>query len=301
VSIPRSLVVPSDARCRRLVTQRFDHAAITMSATGNEARGTAVIVPGFTGSKEDFLPILEPLAVAGYNVTTYDQRGQFESPDRNAPTSIDVTDPLSTLAADLLALIDTVSPNHPVHLVGHSMGGLVARAATLAQPARMASLTLLCSGPGALPEDQRPVLEVLGAALESVTLEQVWEAKVAFDQSQGIAAPPADIEEFLRRRFLANTPEALAAKARLLTSEPDRTTELAAVTAQAGVPVMVLHGVDDDAWPIEEQVAMAVTLGAEICTIDDAGHSPAVERPVETAAALVDFWNRSVSQPAGEV
>ncbi len=272
-----------------------------MASIGDEPRGTAVLVPGFTGSKEDFLAILEPLAAAGYAVTTYDQRGQFESPDRNAPTSLDVHDPLSTLAVDLLALIDTVSPDHPVHLVGHSMGGLVARAATLTQPGRMASLTLLCSGPGALPEDQRPILEVLRAALESATLEQVWEAKVALDQSQGIETPPADIQEFLRRRFLANTPEALAAKARILTTEPDRTAELAVTTARAGVPVMVLHGADDDAWPIDDQVAMGLALGAELCTIEDAGHSPAFEQPDETAAALVDFWNRSTSQPAGEV
>src|SRR4029450_14132229 len=49
--------------------------------TGGEAiRGTALLVAGYTGSKEDFAPLLAPLAEAGYRVVALDQRGQYESP-----------------------------------------------------------------------------------------------------------------------------------------------------------------------------------------------------------------------------
>ena len=49
--------------------------------TGGEAvRGTALLVAGYPGSKEDFAPLLAPLAEAGYRVVALDQRGQFESP-----------------------------------------------------------------------------------------------------------------------------------------------------------------------------------------------------------------------------
>ena len=44
-----------------------------------------MLIPGFTGSKEDFLPILEPLAAAGRTVYAVDQRGQYQSPHAAGP------------------------------------------------------------------------------------------------------------------------------------------------------------------------------------------------------------------------
>jgi pimeloyl-ACP methyl ester carboxylesterase len=35
---------------------------------------------------------------------------------------------------------------------------------------------------------------------------------------------------------------------------------------------------------------MATRLGASVAVVDGAGHSPAAQRPAETAAALIDFW-----------
>ena len=42
--------------------------------------GPRCCVPGYTGSKEDFLPVLEPLAAAGRLVVAMDLRGQYQSP-----------------------------------------------------------------------------------------------------------------------------------------------------------------------------------------------------------------------------
>ena len=39
-----------------------------------------LLVPGYTGSKEDFIAVLAPLAAAGHEVLAIDQRGQYESP-----------------------------------------------------------------------------------------------------------------------------------------------------------------------------------------------------------------------------
>ena len=50
--------------------------------TGEETNPPVLLVPGWTGSKEDFGPILEPLGEAGFWVTAIDQRGQFRSPFR---------------------------------------------------------------------------------------------------------------------------------------------------------------------------------------------------------------------------
>jgi len=66
----------------------------------------------------------------------------------------------------------------------------------------------------------------------------------------------------------------------------DRTAELAA----AGLPVLVLYGEHDDAWPPDIQAEMAGRLAARVAVIPGAAHSPAVENPAATAQALLDFW-----------
>jgi pimeloyl-ACP methyl ester carboxylesterase len=52
----------------------------------------------------------------------------------------------------------------------------------------------------------------------------------------------------------------------------------------------VLFGAEDDAWPPAEQRDMARRLGARSVAVPGAAHSPAVENPAGTAAALLDFW-----------
>src|SRR4051794_29792385 len=117
--------------------------------TGGEAvRGTALLVAGYTGSKEDFAPLLAPLADAGYRVVAIDQRGQSESPGPDDPAAYSVTE----LGLDVVAVARVLreESGEPLHLLGHSFGGLVSRAAVLAEPTLFASFTLLGSGPSQL-------------------------------------------------------------------------------------------------------------------------------------------------------
>jgi pimeloyl-ACP methyl ester carboxylesterase len=81
-----------------------------------------------------------------------------------------------------------------------------------------------------------------------------------------------------------------------MTSEPDRVTELAAT----GVPLLVAHGVADDAWTPAAQADMARRLGARHAVISGSIHSPAVENPPETLALLLDFWASVSVSPADE-
>jgi len=48
-------------------------------ALPDEQESVALLVPGYTGSKEDFMPLLRPLASAGIRAIAIDQRGQYES------------------------------------------------------------------------------------------------------------------------------------------------------------------------------------------------------------------------------
>lgn len=246
--------------------------------------GPAVLmVPGYTGSKEDFRLLLDPVAAAGLRAVAIDQRGQHESPGPDDPQAYTV----AALAQDLLALADELDP--PVHLLGHSFGGLVARAAVLRAPDRFRSLTLLSSGPAALHGPRVDVLAFLRPLLDAGGLVAVADALDAVTaQLPAEQRPdPADAA-FLRARFLRNSPVGLLAMADALTSEPDRVAELAAT----GVPVLVLYGADDDAWPPDVQAEMARRLDAEHVVLAGARHSPAVEQPAATVRALLAFWRR---------
>ena len=65
---------------------------MALDTGGEAARGTALLVAGYTGSKEDFAPLLAPLAEAGYRVVALDQRGQYESPGPDDPGAYSVTE-----------------------------------------------------------------------------------------------------------------------------------------------------------------------------------------------------------------
>lgn len=290
VSTPAFLAPPGGVRARRLSTPRGEFAALE---AGAGAGPLVLLVPGWTGSKEDYIAILAPLAEAGYHALALDQRGQYETPGTGH--AADYT--LPALAADLVAVAKhTADPDLGVHLVGHSFGGLVARSAVLGHPDLAASLTLLCSGPAAIPGDRRPLLQLMADAIPAAGLQATWQAKRAYERSLGALEVPNEIERFLERRFLSNDPVSLRAMTRHLITAPDEVDAL----ADAGVATLVAFGVTDDGWPRDLQADMARRLSARLAAIDGAGHSPAVERPAETVETLTAFW-AAVSRPASRV
>lgn len=244
-----------------------------------DPRGTVLLVPGFTGSKDDFAPLLPLLARAGWDVWAYSQRGQAESVAPSGPDAYS----LAAFAEDVLEVVDAVAGCEPVHLVGHSFGGLVARAAVIARPETFVDVTLLCSGPRGWGDGKA---ELLRAVEERGSLG-LWER----DHPDLVDIDPAELagrEAFTRRRAEQTSAENLRGIIEILWDPADRTDELQAT----GVPVLVAHGETDDAWPQAWQREMAVRLGAPYEIIPAAGHCPAEENPHATAQLLDRFWRR---------
>jgi pimeloyl-ACP methyl ester carboxylesterase len=96
--------------------------------------------------------------------------------------------------------------------------------------------------------------------------------------------------QFFTTRFLRNSPVGLQGMADAMLGEPDRVAELSAT----GVPVLVTHGIADDAWTPAAQEDMAHRLGARHVVIEGAAHSPAIENPAATLRALHGFWVSAV-------
>jgi pimeloyl-ACP methyl ester carboxylesterase len=249
------------------------------------AGAVALLVPGYTGSKEDFAPVLDRLTAAGLTVLAVDLPGQHESAGPRRERDY-YPDQLGRTVADLVA--DLVGAGDRVLLLGHSYGGLVARSAVLAG-APVAGLTLLGSGPGALPVGlRRALLDATEPVLRTEGIEAVQRLIEARD---GIAEPP-ELAALLRARFLGSAPAGLLGMATALRTEPDRVTELAAALRFRIIPSLVVFGESDDAWPVPIQLDMASRLGAEVVAVPGAGHSPNTENPGALLDAVLPIWRR---------
>ena len=306
MSTPTSLELPDGVRPTTVRTARGSFAALqAVPVSGVCERETALLVPGYTGSKEDFLAVLGQLADHGRQVVAIDMRGQFETPgaDDYSP---------SALAADIAAVIQATGTRH---LLGHSYGGLVAREALLRTRSQddIGSFTLMSSGPSALTGPRADELRGMLAALDLGLADgpgvaggalpdramlrdgiaRLWREHL---EPQAVAdGVPGPIVGFLARRMRGNDPYGLVHMARHLLTAPDRTSELARLDQ---IGMLVIYGEDDNSWSPAAQEAMARRLGARRICIPAASHSPAVEAPATTAIALTQFWDAAEAAAA---
>lgn len=265
-----------------ITTPRGTFAAIDVHPVA-EPVGTALLVPGYTGSKEDFAPIFDLLRTRGFRIVAIDQRGQYQSPGSTEAGAYSVHD----LGADVVSIAHELGT--PLHLVGHSFGGLVTRAAVLAEPAAFSSLTLMSSGPSELPHGpRRTMIESAEPHLHAFGLEKIYDSgQQALAGDPNWQPPPEPLRGFLRERFITSSAHALEFMGRTMLTEPDRVANL----KDTGVPTLVMYGRDDNAWSPESQSDMALRLGSREVIIEGALHSPAIENPTDSATALADFWD----------
>jgi len=300
VSTPTSLDLPDGVRRTTIRTTRGAFAALeAVPASGVCERETALLVPGYTGSKEDFLAILDLLADGSRRVVAIDMRGQFETPGADDPDGYRA----AALGSDILAIMHATGTRH---LVGHSYGGLIGREAVLApDDGEITSFTLMSSGPAALTgpraKEVRAMLAVLGVsdgetpdrAVLQAGIAELWRAHL---EPQAVAAGvPGHIVAFLARRMRSNDAGALVLMARHMLTTPDRTAALARLDH---IPMLVIYGENDNSWSPAAQENMARRLGARRVCIPAAVHSPAVEAPATTASALTTFWDAAEAASA---
>ena len=281
MSIPARTDLPSGFRRVRLRTRGCDIGAVCSDI--NNPAGTVLLVHGFTGSKEDFFAILEPLARRGWQVIAIDLPGHFES---------QLPQPPNYQHAEVVAAVAELCSQFgsAVHLVGHSMGGHICRAVVLDEGARVDSLTLLSSGPGRITGQPALILQAVSALLPHTPVADLWDMKRAADKAAGLPEPAPSILEFLQHRFLASSAYTLLGDARALLTEPDRTSDLEQVATDHHLSILVVYGALEDNWPPQQIQDMAHRLGLTAVEIPACGHSPAVEAPTETAGLLDEFF-----------
>jgi pimeloyl-ACP methyl ester carboxylesterase len=123
------------------VTVRGDGVELAVQERGDTGHPTALLVHGYPDTQAVWEPVAAHLA-GRFHVVTYDVRGA------GASTTPRGTEPyrFEHLMNDLRAVLDAVSPDEPVHLVGHDWGSIQSWEAVTTMADSFASFTSI-SGP----------------------------------------------------------------------------------------------------------------------------------------------------------
>jgi pimeloyl-ACP methyl ester carboxylesterase len=180
---------------------------------------------------------------------------------------------LSDMAADTVGLMDALGLDG-VHLVGASMGGMIAQTVAIEYPRRVRSLTSIMSTTGDASVG-RPTQEAMTALLSppARTREEAIERTVRIVRAIGSPGFEMDEPEIRRRTAVAfdraNDPVGVARQLVAIAASGDRTARLRSVS----IPALVLHGAADPLVDVSGGRATARAIpGAEFVAFDGMGH-----------------------------
>ncbi len=181
---------------------------------------------------------------------------------------------LRDMAADSLGVLDALGLDK-VHVVGVSMGGMIAQRLVLGAPPRVRSLTSIMSSSGArgLPQAQRRVTRALLARPANNSLQAVGDHYVKLFKIIGSPAfptPEGDMRERIQHGLeRAFNPVGTMRQMLAIVADSDRADALGRITA----PTLVLHGKADPLVPYAhgEDTARRIP-GARLVGIDGMGH-----------------------------
>lgn len=243
-----------------------------------------VLLHGFGGAKEDFADHVEMLGRT-HRVVTFDHRGHGES-DKPADSE---AYSLDRLAADVGQVTDALGLDR-YRLLGHSMGGMVARRLALADPTPLDALVLMDTTPGPVPGIDPDLVE-FGAEVAltegMARLKQLQDEldPLGTDAYRRMLVERPGYEEFQARKWAALSPVMWATMAREIAHQPEQLPLLAGLS----LPTLVIVGEQDEPF-FERSHAIAATIpGARLVVIRDAGHSPQFEAPTAWLAAIREF------------
>ncbi|SVB95456.1 uncharacterized protein METZ01_LOCUS248310 [marine metagenome] len=217
--------------------------------------------------------MVDPLVAAGHRVVRFDTRDCGLS----SKLSSDDGYTLDDLATDACRVLDGEGIE-AAHLVGRSMGGMVAQVVALEHPERARSLTLLCSTPGLgderlPPPDDRlvdqmterlfapPPVDHVEKVAWLVELDRLFVGtRYPFDETAATLVADADVT----RCWFPETGHGPA-----VNSSPSRLDRLGDI----GVRTLVVHGTVDPVFPVEHGIALAEGIpGADLWLVEGLGH-----------------------------
>ncbi|HEY1240055.1 MAG TPA: alpha/beta fold hydrolase [Bryobacteraceae bacterium] len=224
-----------------------------------------------------------PVLAANYRTIAFDNRGVGRSDVPPGPYSIPM------MASDGAAVLDAAGVTR-AHILGLSMGGMIAQEFALQYPARVLSLILGCTAAGG-PNGVRaePAATQTLKMRATLTREEAELTFIPFLYDDH--TPPERVEEDLvKRRSWYATPEGYAAQLQAILSwqSDDRLPQITA-------PTLVVHGKNDRLVPPGngERIASRIP-GAELVLLAGANHMFTTDQPEAAHAVLLRFLGEQV-------
>ena len=247
----------------------------------HERRGSGepiLLIQGMSGHSGHWgEPFLAALA-RDFEVITFDNRGTGRSPRVQAEFT------LAELADDAVGVLDVLGLDS-AHVLGISMGGMVAQEVVLRHPDRVRTLTLGCTYAGGEGQRLTPsaVWQRLAEAMGSGDRDRAFRTAFEVNVSSRFAASDEHYEGW--RATASEKPVAVQVIMKQVQAigQHDTSGRLHEVT----VPTLVIHGTEDQMLPVGNAAKVAELIpGARLEILEDVGHLFFVEEP-ERSAALV--------------
>lgn len=225
------------------------------------------------------------LVESGHQVVRFDNRDaglstHFTPADDLAPAPSYTLDDMADDTAGLMDVLGWES----AHVVGASMGGMIAQALAIRHPARVRTLTSIMSTPG--PRVGAPTEAAMAAltAPPGRTRDEVIARSLETQRVIGSPGYPMDAERVTRLAAEAfdrsHDPAGVTRQFMAIRSSGDRTEGLRGLS----VPTLVIHGEDDPLVTLEGGIATADAVpGAKLLTFPGMGHD--LPRPLWPAIA----------------
>ncbi|MGY1847718.1 MULTISPECIES: alpha/beta fold hydrolase [unclassified Blastococcus] len=180
---------------------------------------------------------------------------------------------LTDLAEDTVGLLDTLGLDS-AHVVGASMGGMIAQLVAISHPDRVRSLTSIMSTTGD-PAVGAPDEAAMGVLLAAPAGDREGAIQRVVDTYRVIGSPGFEFDEAAVRDRAglsfdrAYDPAGVARQLAAILTTHDRTADLARVA----VPTLVIHGEQDSLVNVSGGRATAAAVpGAELLVVDGMGH-----------------------------
>ena len=249
-----------------------------------------LLIQGMSGNHlswgEPFLTELE----RDFDLVAYDHRG--------VGNSSRVTDPFTIvdLAQDAAALLDALGWE-TAHIVGISMGGMVAQELALRHPQRIRTLTLGATYSGgegsALASSE--VFSKLAEAMMSGDRERAIATSYEVNVSPGYGADKSAYATFYEMATALPTPVPVIMLQAQSVQAHDTLDRLGEIRA----PTLVIHGTADEMLPYSNALLLASRIpDAKLEALEDVGHMFWWEQPERSAAAIRELVERGREAPA---
>ncbi|KAI1852036.1 hypothetical protein JX265_008159 [Neoarthrinium moseri] len=289
----------------RLRIAYYDHTA----PRDDETKGVILFLHGFPQTSFQFRYVLPLVANHGYRCIAPDYRGAGGSSKPGfGASSGDFRK--STMAADMITLLDAIGITEPVHVVGHDIGGMVAFALASRWPERVRSV---CWGECPLPGTKayRDDMSEPGRAKQQFHFifhcapDGLAEALVAGKErlyishffaklTHNLAAfPSAAVGEYVSAYSQPGALSAAFAAYRAFEEDEAENESWIATHGKCPVPTMILSGQYSRHREEAKHMALEVTReAAQIGVVDSASHYLAEENPAGFARAVEQFISK---------